>query len=299
MRGMSAWWKVGQAHRCLPRSVTFASVVTVVLLLGLVAGLADSAASAPPALSVRPLTLAEADTGTTDAVFAVRLSRASARAIRVRFATADGSAHAGADYVASMGVVVFKPGQIAKKLPVRVIGDTAPEAEETFFLDLSRPQGAQIKTRRAIARIAASDLPAPFTLRAEMSGAEYVPQPGHPTGRGTVILVVSPASERVAYTITVSGMEAGESGICEGARGKEPTPVLRLGYPPQASGSEHLQLETILEMFRAPEAYCALARLAFGAPGIRGQFSRASSYAQPSAARRSRAGARRRPWFAQ
>jgi len=204
-------------------------------------------------------------------------SRAKDRAVRVRFATADGSAHAGADYVASMGVVVFKPGQIAKKLPVRVIGDTAPEAEETFFLDLSRPQGAQIKTRRAIARIAASDLPAPFTLRAEMSGAEYVPQPGHPTGRGKVVLVLAPEREQVAYTITVSGMEVGESGLCQGTRGQVPAPVLRLGYPPQASGSDHLELATILEMFRAPEEYCALARLAFSAPGIRGQFIRTTS----------------------
>jgi hypothetical protein len=163
-----------------------------------------------------------------------------------------------------------------KKLAVRVIGDTVPEPEETFFVSLSRPRGAQLKTRRATARIAASDLPAPFTLRAELSGAEYVPQPGHPTGRGTVVLVLTPEREEVAYTITVSGMEVGESGLCQGARGQVPTPLLRLGFPPQASGSEHLDLATIMEMFRAPEEFCALARLAFSAPGIRGQFIRAS-----------------------
>jgi len=54
-------------------------------------------------------------------------------------------------------------------------------------------------------------------------------------------------------------MEVGESGLCQGARGHVPAPVLRLGYPPQASGSDHLELATILEMFRAPEEYCALA----------------------------------------
>jgi hypothetical protein len=269
----------GRAIASVPhrRSFDFASVVSVVLLFGFVGAAPKGAPSAPPAISVRPLALLEGDAGTTDAVFTVRLLRASDRRVTVRFATADGSARAGADYVASRGLVVLRPGQTSKKLPVRVIGDTVPEPAETFFLNLSRPQGARIKTRRAIATIAASDLPAPFTLRAEMSGAEYVPQPGHPTGRGTVVLTLAPEREQVAYTITVSGMEAGESGLCQGARGQVPTPVLRLGYPPKASGSEHLELATILEMFRAPDEYCALARLAFGAPGIRGQFVRASS----------------------
>jgi hypothetical protein len=251
--------------------------VSVVVLLGFVAAVADGAESAPPAISVRPLAVLEGDTGTTDASFTVRLSRASAQGISVHFATADASARAGADYVARRGVVVFKPGQTSKKLAVRVIGDTVPEPEETFFLDLSRSRGARVKTRRAIAKIAANDLPAPFSLRAEMSGAEYVPQPGHPTGRGTVVLVLAPEREQVTYTITVSGMEVGESGICQGARGQVPTPLLRLGYPPQASGSEHLELATILQMFGAPDEFCVLARLAFGAPGIRGQFIRTSS----------------------
>ena len=257
----------------IKRSFTFASVVSVVLLLS---ASVDGAASAPPLISARPLSLLEGDAGTTDAVFTVRLSRANARRISLRFATADGSARAGADYVPTKGVVVFPPGQTSKKLAVQVIGDTVPEPEETFFLNLSRARGARIKTRRTIAKIAASDLPAPFTLRAEMSGAEYVPPPGHPTGWGAVVLVLTPEREQVAYTISVSGMEVGESGVCHGARGQVPTPVLRLGYPPQESGSEHLELATILDMYRAPEEYCALARLAFSAPGIRGQFIRAS-----------------------
>jgi len=212
-----------------------------------------------------------------DAVFTLRLSRASARRVSVRVVTAAGSARTGADYVAHSGIVLFKSAETSKKVRVRVVDDSVPETEETFFLVLSRPRGARIATRRATARIAASDLPAPFTLRAEMTGTEYVPPPGHPTGRGTVVLVLDPEREQVAYTITVSGMEVGESGICRAARGQEPTPVLRLDYPPQANGSKHLELATILEMFHAPEGFCALARLAFTAPGIRGQLARASS----------------------
>jgi Calx-beta domain-containing protein len=226
---------------------------------------------------VRNVALVEGNEGTADAVFAVRLSRASTRTVSVRFATADGSAHARADYVARRGVVVFKPAQTSQRVRVRVAGDTVPEAEETFSLVLSRPRAARIKTRRAMATITASDLPAPFTLRAEMTGVEYLPPPGHPSGRGTVVLVLDAEREQVAYTITTSGMEVGESGLCRGARGQAPTAVLRLDYPPQASGSKHLQLATILEMFRAPEGFCALARLDVTAPGIRGQLVRSSS----------------------
>lgn len=257
-------------------SFSLATVVLAALLPSAVAAQRDSAISAPPAISVRDLTVVEADEGTPDAIFTLRLSRASARRVSIRFATADGSARAGADYFARSGVVVFKPGQTSKRVPVRVVGDNVPEAEETFFLVLSHPRGVRMKMRSATARIAVSDLPAPFTLRAEMTGTEYVPPPGHPTGRGTVVLVLDPEREQVAYTITVSGMEVGESGICRAARGKEPTPVLRLDYPPQTNGAKHLELATILEMFHAPEGFCALARLAFTAPGIRGQLARAS-----------------------
>jgi hypothetical protein len=248
-----------------------------VLLLGLVATVAAGAVSVLPAVSVRSLSVPEGDAGTADAIFTVRLSHATARTVSVRFATADGSARAGADYVTSRGLVVFKPRQTSKRVRIRVLGETEPEPEETFFLNLSHPQGVRIKTRRAIATIPASDLPAPFTLRAEMSGAEYVPEPGDPTGRGTVVLRIAPEREEVAYTIAVSGMEVGESGLCQGARGQVPTPLLRLGYPPNESGSAHLELIRILEMSRAPEQFCALARLGFGSPGIRGQFSRSSS----------------------
>jgi hypothetical protein len=259
------------------RSSRLASAVSAAVVVAFVAGVADGAESARPAISVKPSTVVEADAGTTAAVFAVRLSRSSVRRVSVRFATRNGSARAGGDYVASRGIVVFEPGQTSKKVRVRVIGDTVPEPQETFSLSLSRSHGARIKAGRAIATIAASDLPAPFSLRAEMSGAEYVPQPGHPTGQGTVVLVLAPDREEVAYVITISGMEVGESGVCRGARGQVPTPVLRLGYPPQTSGSEHLELATILAMFRAPEEFCALARLSFGASGIRGQFIRTSN----------------------
>ena len=253
-----------------------APVVLAVLLPSAVAAQPERAMPAPPAVSVRGVSVVEATRTARDAVLTLRLSRASARPASIRFATADGSARAGVDYVGRSGVVAFKPAQTSSEVRVRVVGDKVPEAEETFFLVLSRPRGVRISTRRATVRIAPSDLPDPFALHADMSGTEYVPPPGHPTGRGTVRLVLDPVREQVAYTITVSGMDVGESGICRAARGQDPTPVLRLDYPPQAKGSKYVELATILEMFKAPEGFCVLARLDFTAPGIRGQLARTS-----------------------
>jgi hypothetical protein len=255
-------------------SLTLATVALATLIPSAGAGRPDDAAQAPPILSVKALTVVEGDGGAANAVFTLRLSRSTAGAVSVRFATAAGSARARLDYVARNGSLVFKPSQTSRRVRVPVLGDTVPETAETFFLVLSRARGARITTQRAMATIAANDLPAPFELRADMTGTEYVPPPGHPTGRGTVVLLLDPEREQVTYTITVSGMEVGESGVCRGARGQEPTAVLRLDYPPQASGSKHLALATILEMFRAPDRFCALARLNFVTPGIRGQLAR-------------------------
>jgi hypothetical protein len=244
--------------------------LVLLLVSPLVPG-AGARTSWQPVISVGPVRATEGDEG-EDAVFALRLSREGVSPVSVRFATANGSARGGADYVARRGVVIFKHGQRSKYVHVRVVGDTLPEPEETFFLVLSRPRGATLKTQRATATIAASDLPAPFTLRATMTGAEYVPPPGDPTGSGTLALLLDAEHEQVTYTITVTGMKVGLSGVCQGARGEAPAAVLRLDYPPQATESRHLALTTILAMFQDPEGFCAQARPDLAAPGIRGQF---------------------------
>ncbi len=84
-------------------SFSLATVVLAALLPSAVAAQRDSAISAPPAISVRDLAVVEGNGGTPDAVFTLRLLRASARRVSIRFATADGSARAGADYFARSG----------------------------------------------------------------------------------------------------------------------------------------------------------------------------------------------------
>jgi Calx-beta domain len=64
----------------------------------------------------------------------VRLSNASYQPISVSYATADGTATAGSDYVAGAGTLNFNPGETVKVFTVQIKGDTQVEANEIFFI---------------------------------------------------------------------------------------------------------------------------------------------------------------------
>jgi subtilisin family serine protease len=86
----------------------------------------------------------EGNSGTKDAVFTVSLSVASTETVTVDFATADGTATAGSDYAAASGTLTFKPGETSKTVAVAVHGDTVPEADETFYVNLTNPVNASL-----------------------------------------------------------------------------------------------------------------------------------------------------------
>ena len=73
--------------------------------------------------------------------FRVRLSRAAPRRLRVDYATSDGTATAGVDYVQTSGAVVFAAGDTAKTVVVTVLDDAHDEGEEMLMLTLSRADG--------------------------------------------------------------------------------------------------------------------------------------------------------------
>ena len=89
--------------------------------------------------------------------FRVTLDAAQASAVSVRYATSDGSAVAGADYVASSGVVRFEAGETVKTVHVAVLEDAHDEGEETMTLTLSSPFGATISDGTATGTIANTD----------------------------------------------------------------------------------------------------------------------------------------------
>jgi hypothetical protein len=99
--------------------------------------------------------------GSTDergtVAFTVSLDVASAAPTTVDYATADGTATAGADYVAASGTLVFDPGDLSKTVEVRILEDPLPEGDETFELVLVNPVGASVLVSSGTATIEDDD----------------------------------------------------------------------------------------------------------------------------------------------
>jgi len=104
----------------------------------------DDATPALPSLALGDATVIEGDKGSTVARFSVVLSGASAVPVTVVVATADGTAKAGADYVARTATLTFNPGETVKAFDVSVLGDRAAEGTEAFQVRLSGAKGAAI-----------------------------------------------------------------------------------------------------------------------------------------------------------
>ncbi len=115
--------------------------------------------SATPSLTISDVTAAEGASGTTNFVFTVTLSAAIATDVTVNFATANGTAAAGSDYTAASGTLTFTAGQTSKTITVGVLGDTASEAAETFFVNLTSPVGATLADSQGLGTINNDDLP--------------------------------------------------------------------------------------------------------------------------------------------
>jgi hypothetical protein len=122
-----------------------------------------------PALSIDDVTVTEGDSGTTSATFNVTLSPTSAGTVTVNFATANGTATAGSDYVANSGTLTFNPGDSVQTVTVLVNGDTTPETTETFVVNLNTPSGAGILDGQGQATITNDDgAPPPLSCPTSM-----------------------------------------------------------------------------------------------------------------------------------
>ena len=80
--------------------------------------------------------------GTTAFVFTVGRTGDVSGASSVDFATANGSADAGTDYVSTSGSLNFLATETTKTITVQVSGDADVELDENFYIDLSGAVGA-------------------------------------------------------------------------------------------------------------------------------------------------------------
>jgi len=119
----------------------------------------DVAAQQSPSISVRDAVVVEGNSGTTQATFVVALSGPASQSVSCSFATSNGTATAGSDYIATSGALTFAPGEVEKPVVVLVNGDTVDEAQETYFLDISNVQNATVSSSRGNGFIVDDDGP--------------------------------------------------------------------------------------------------------------------------------------------
>ncbi len=111
----------------------------------------------PGTITIDDVYVVEGDNGTQIAIFTVARSGGDA-AFSVNFATANGTATAGSDYVASTGTLNFGVGESTRTISVVVNGDATIENHETFFVNLSgATNGAAIADRQGLGTIANDD----------------------------------------------------------------------------------------------------------------------------------------------
>jgi hypothetical protein len=92
-----------------------------------------------PRISINSVSMKEGNSGTKLMAFTVSLAVAYDQAVTVKYATQDGTAIAGSDYVATSGTLTFSPGQTTKTINVAIKGDTKKEPDEYFYVILSNP----------------------------------------------------------------------------------------------------------------------------------------------------------------
>jgi reprolysin-like metallo-peptidase family M12B/Calx-beta domain-containing protein len=94
-----------------------------------------------PGASVGDVSVTEGDSGTTPALFPVTLTAVSGVPVTVDYTTAPGTATAPGDYAITAGTLTFAPGETTRNVTVAVVGETAVEPDETFFLNISNLSG--------------------------------------------------------------------------------------------------------------------------------------------------------------
>lgn len=107
----------------------------------------------PASLSIGDVTIVEGNDGFQYALVSVNLDGPSHKTVTVKYATADGTAKAGADYSGVSGMLTFARGETSKTIAVAVHGDRVAELDEFFTIMLSGAQHASIRDGKGVVTI--------------------------------------------------------------------------------------------------------------------------------------------------
>ena len=148
----------------------------------------------------------------SEMVFRVTLDRAPSGPVTVRYATADGSARAGRDYVQANSTLTFTVDETEKTVRVTLINDAVEDSEETFKLVLSDPTGAVLADAEAVGTILntepADDYVANTTTKGTVSvGGSQTGEIGSSSDRDWIKVTLVGGTR---YVIDYEGSETGQ-----------------------------------------------------------------------------------------
>ena len=101
---------------------------------------------AGPNVSINNVTVTEGNSGSSNATFTATLSAVSAQTVSIDVSTSNGTATAPTDYQTASATLTFAPGVTTANFNVPINGDTSPEGNETFFVNLTNAVNANIST---------------------------------------------------------------------------------------------------------------------------------------------------------
>ncbi|MEG3439826.1 Calx-beta domain-containing protein [Pannus brasiliensis CCIBt3594] len=94
---------------------------------------------------------------TANSDITVTLSNPSSQTVTLKYATADGSALAGSDYLATSGTLTFNPGETSKSFSIAVYGDSIAESDETLLINFTDPLNATLTNNQTVFTIVDDD----------------------------------------------------------------------------------------------------------------------------------------------
>ncbi len=185
----------------------------------------------PPAISVdSPPSVTEGNTGTQTLTFTISLDAISGQAVTGNFATANGSASAGSDYVAIASTpFTIAAGSLSTTVAVTVNGDTTDEPNETFTLNLSGVTNTSNATASGTGTITDDDVPPVSPPTVDLSPVSTTP--------GTSALVnVLNADGSLRFAIQPFDAYLGGTTTSAGDVNADGVPDILIGAGPGAMG---------------------------------------------------------------
>ncbi len=176
-----------------------------------------------PTLTIADVTVAEGNSGTSNAVFNVTLSNKSYLSVGFTYSVGGGNASAANDYgtPAPSSPLSIPPGDTGITITVPIMGDTTTEGDETFAVTLDDPSNASIADGSATGTILDDeDWP-----EADIDDADIVEGDSGETELIFTVSLSNPSSVDlyIPYTIEDGTAKAGDGDF---GLGDPPTPLL-------------------------------------------------------------------------